>query len=582
MKKIIIFLLLIITFKSAGQDMTFLGYGLESEVRLFWLPNEKVPENLAGYNIKRRQGEGEWLLLNESPILPATSSDKLLNNLGLSSNDIERLSAKRSDLIKQNKLTPKDHDEFISFLGQEGVTKALRFVLASDFDLSLIAGFGYVDHPKAKGKFTYGIFPVLKDVEGQVAATYSLDFGTETKFPIEINGEVKAINQKASSVELLWTVNLEDYKKYPFISGFDVFRRDAADQFKKLNENIIWMSTGSKEGVVFYSDNTVQLDNSYTYAIRPKTIFNTFGEYSELEVATKKIPEDIAMPTLEKVDYIQTGFSLDWQFSADKEEFISGFYVEKVDEIDQFQKVSELLVSSTRHFTFTSAAPKDGSYHTFRVVAVRIDGLSLWSNRKNFYYQEDKTPSAPQNLSAEIIQNGQKRFVRLNWNKPNKNLNHVSEYKLYSRSPWSDHLVQEGSIEIHTTTYDYEVANKHAATYGFAVSALTEDYFESPLSDSISILVPSLDLPFVEIWPIAKENKVITLNWKYPDNIIDLAGFRLYQNGEIIADENQLGPEARQWVSSAMTSGKYSYQLEAVSESEVKSNLSKPRNFDIE
>ena len=144
-------------------------------------------------------------------------------------------------------------------------------------------------------------------------------------------------------------------------------------------------------------------------------------------------------------------------------------------------------------------------------------------------------------------------------------------------------MVKDNSLGKITSTFtEYTIHKNNSARYYFAVSCLNSNYEESPLSDKVDIVVPSKSLPFLDIWPLEQEGNKITLNWKYSEEIADLAGFQLFQNGVLIVDETILNRTSRQKIISDLESGKHSFEMIAISESGVKSKLSKPRTFIVE
>ena len=69
----------------------------------------------------------------------------------------------------------------------------------------------------------------------------------------------------------------------------------------------------------------------------------------------------------------------------------------------------------------------------------------------------------------------------------------------------------------------------------------------------------------------------MTFDWKYPTDIPDLEGFRIYQNGVLIANEAEIRATQRSWTSTDLESGKYTYQIEAVTTFKILSNKSGER-----
>ena len=52
--------------------------------------------------------------------------------------------------------------------------------------------------------------------------------------------------------------------------------------------------------------------------------------------------------------------------------------------------------------------------------------------------------------------------------------------------------------------------------------------------------------------------------WRYP-NLAILSGFRIYQDGELVVDENTLGNDARSWLTDVFSADESAgFQIEAV------------------
>ncbi|ELR73217.1 fibronectin domain protein [Fulvivirga imtechensis AK7] len=579
----IIFFLLFFTIQTWAQDILFLGEGRKDEVRLFWIPKKQWDEGLKGFYIKR-QSDGSWEKLNNTLIVPGTFEGKPLDNLGLSRGEVNRLEDKRSRLISSGSLNSISTDQLITVMTDEHAVKGISVMLNLDFDVALIAGFGYVDTdiPQAR-EYTYGLFPVYNTGESNdPVSTFSWVYNTSPEINVPLQGTSK-VNQRRKTVELTWELDVEAYKSYKILNGFNIYRKEEGAQgFTKLNDSPIWVPLNDKKSTLFYKDEDIDTEKSYTYAAAPATIFNTRGNMAELEVTAATHAAEVQPPVL-KDPQKDHSLNFEWKFDGASELSIAGFYVQlKQKDGLQFDNISDLLPPSTRAFSYNNLPTADNSYYHFRVIAVKTDGLELWSNRKIFFNRANTRPSQPLDLQGEVSFSGEEVVVNLTWTKPAQNADHVREYLIYTSSPNQDRVVKEGSIEpVTTESYTYSVYRDRAANYSFAVSAVNEQNEESPLSGKVTITVPSKSLPFINIWPIAKDGNVITLNWKYDDDITDLAGFRLYQNGELIADEGALNASARQWISPQLDAGNYTYEIVAVSTSDVQSERSDPRKFEI-
>lgn len=565
------------------EEYLLLGEGREDEVRLFWTPTESWPSNLLGFNIKRKSEES-WIKLNADVIVPGTSEQKSLTNLNFSNTEINRLRQKRSQLISAGTLKSLSTEDLIEIMASKDNVEGVSIMLNSDFDIALIAGFGFVDlNIESKtGTYTYGLFPVYDNGEAkEPVQEFVWEYGTSPTIVVEMEGNAKA-NSKRETVDLVYKIDTKSYRSYDILNGFNVLRKkEGEESFVKLNENPIWVSLKLDKATLYYKDEGVDLTEEYVYAVAPNTIFNTNGTLVEIKVAPPaEIDESVKPPVLQtpSVDETQGNIQLNWDFDQTFEESISGFYVQlKEKDGNLFNNISELLDPSVRTFEFDQPAA-DNAYYHFKVIALRKDDLELWSNRKIFFNKQNTKPGMPLNFQGSIEQNA----IKLTWNEPTENAQSVVMYNLYTSGPNEDRLVREGSLQITAREHTYDIYRSKSAVYKFAVSASNSSHEESLMSDTLTIIFPSKSLPFVNIWPVSKQDNKVTLNWKYPDDIADLAGFRLYQNGELVFNQQILTSELRTWEIEELSAGTYTYELEAISLSGVTSEKSKPRTFEIE
>ncbi|MBS9464356.1 hypothetical protein KIM67_18185 [Flagellimonas sp. 389] len=236
---------------------------------------------------------------------------------------------------------------------------------------------------------------------------------------------------------------------------------------------------------------------------------------------------------------------------------------------------------------------------TICAITMLFFSLSFLKAQQITEGQIKKLTEKPKNLKGKIIKIQGERFIQLTWGEqPHEDIKEL-EYLLYVSGICKE-LALQASIDIRKNRYNYPVHNRFGKLYQFQIKAQYQservyvyqfpnkalhekeyEYTKSPMSDTLSVYVPSKDLPKVNIWPISKDGSIVTLNWKYSDEINDLAGFRLYENGKLILSEEKLTAKSRNWKSNSLQPGKYKYQIEAVSKFDVKSELSQARNFTI-
>ncbi|UII26438.1 fibronectin type III domain-containing protein [Fulvivirga maritima] len=581
MKNLILIFCLFLCFiqSSYAQDMNLLGETKSDEVRLFWLPSKGWPEGLEGVVIKRKlTSTSNWEKLGNEPIKPSTMGTKALNNIGLNSSEAAALTAKRQEMIAGKKLKETSYENLTNYMATENGVSAMSIALSSNYDVALMAGFAYVDHVEKGYIYTYGVFGIYnRNEKNQPMGTFTPQ-KNPPKYDVILSGKVSKTNKSAGSIGLIWKIDTEKYKGFKVLNGFYIYRKEkGADEYVKLNDTPIWVSLKDKEGTLFYEDKGVDLEKSYIYAARASTIFNTYGEYSEVEYeSSPEVPATVPAPKLDRPDKGTGSLNFKWSFPEDQQPYIKGFYVQLIKDKGPAENVSPLLEVGSRSFAYQQIAAPDNNYYDFRLIALTQDDRELWSKRVTFYNQKKVNPTVPQNLQAQFKKEG--REVVLTWESPSAASGSL-QYYIHSSSANEEKVWKEASFPtITATTYNYAISSSKAARYTFAISAMNEQNKESELSDKVTVLVPSESLPFINIWPIAKDENVVTLNWKY-DDIVDLQGFRLYQNEQLIAE---LSSDTRTWKSGALDPGSYSYYIQAVSTTGVTSKESQARKFKIQ
>ena len=121
---------------------------------------------------------------------------------------------------------------------------------------------------------------------------------------------------------------------------------------------------------------------------------------------------------------------------------------------------------------------------------------------------------------------------------------------------------------INTDKFSYKfkiVVDTHTGVnYLFAIALVDNNETATIITDTVKVAIPSISLPYLAIWPITTEGRKITINWKYKNNIADLAGFRVYMNNTLLANEQTVGKELRSWTTKELEPGKYTFQIEAI------------------
>ena len=188
----------------------------------------------------------------------------------------------------------------------------------------------------------------------------------------------------------------------------------------------------------------------------------------------------------------------------------------------------------------------------------------------------------PTGLRGEFLATDTTDYVRLTWNAKDENDSITVGYNLLVNYPPNNDLMISGRAGIiYGNTYLYPVNNSKAAVYKFAVRGLTNfpSLKRSEESKIIEVLVPSKKLPFIEIDQFERVNEKIKFTWSYPDDILDLAGFNIYINGQL---HSQVPSNDRSIEIQLLEKGKYIFEVSAYSKTNLESPYSQKKLMRID
>lgn len=569
-------------YSQSTPELFVAGQGDSISFKILWAPIN-WPSDLNGVNVKRKSGDGDWVLLNENPIRPSTDN---VNDIDDATNDPAILGQLRlvyDSLISNEKIPSLSEEEMDTrFLSDPAKSKFLKLLAFLDFNFPLVIGYAYWDFPQDSGSYTYGLFAVNNS--GEEASipfdTLRWQYGSKAKIDVGAIVESEKIKRR-TGVNTVWKLSTRELKEKN-IKGFDIYRLDSLGTVKKLNDTPIRVNMIEDSTSLISMDEEVDNSKRWSYRAVPISIFDITGSpvdvvfqgtaYLNLSDLILSLgedrPEDQSVP-------------LEWEVQADNPSAISGIKVYRKQKLsDERSLVSPILDSGVR--TYEDTTISQSGYYFYELEIESVAGENHISSPLMVYKQLVRRPGSPIALRGSVVKNGDERLVYLAWQSPAGELD-IAGYQLYIDGVMSNGLALDGSAGIiEETKYQFPVKAQYGKEYRFAISALNDDQVEGVLSDTLKIFVPSESLPNLNIWPISKQDFKLTLNWEYPDFIQDLEGFRLYQNGIMIADESILGKGARSWQSEELETGKYSYELQAVTRFDILSPKSKPRNFNIQ
>ncbi len=565
------------------------GEGHDDKVSV-WVRLDKWDQNLDGYYIKRRSvnengDAGKWKKLHKNMLVPGNESNKNLSNVTNNKKLVAELDELRTVYLNnaaegETKISSITEDELKTQLSDPEVAQMIELLFAYDYKIALMFGFGYVDFNKPKSyAVEYGVFPVINSNESSnPSATYKWVVGTKTDLTINI--EKQNIKKRRNKVKLEWVFDKDSFDANDNLAGFNIMRKPVGGSYEKINKNTIWVNKGATRRLVIYYDTIPSTDISYSYALVPLSFFNTEGDYYEIKLNTN-IPDEVPPPVIKSdmpygYDFVNNGAEINWEFDPLYNESISGFIVKRmINAGEGFITISDTVAPTSRSYIDKNLQPIANNKYYYQVTALQPESYPLVSKRLTLFYDPYPQPSKPGILKAEPkIENGTAR-VALSWTEDKDLLSQIKGYQIRSDFG-NDDLASDQNIPLITDfSYNYEVQGVKGKKYLFSLFIVDKKDRSHAYSDTISVIIPSDYIPAVEFESIEVINNKIKLKWDYKEGIDDLAGFRLYRNGNLIADESVLTAEKREWLSVNLPSGKYSYTIQAVSIFGLKTRMSR-------
>jgi hypothetical protein len=557
-------------------ELTLIGEGNGDVIKLGWLP-KAWPAGMTGVKIQRRVAAGNWELLTTDEVYPGSGLDKSLENVEPSPKERRRLRLKMSDLIAQGSLQPQTRQVYRQeILADPGNLPMLAFVFSTDYDIMLLNGFGFIDRGVPSGQnLEYGIFPVIEATMSEVpAATFKWVSGTKPDNTLAMQGEIEIVGNKKDLL-LKWEYSRRYFKENQ-LKGFNIYQVQGNDK-KKLNDSPVIVMSRDDPATLTRRVAFPDTDEKITFMAVPVSYFETEAEPAVIEFDPALYAVDIVAPKLsarsEKAQVL-----LSWALADGSRKAVTGFKLMRKAEGEEYVKIAELRSAVS---TYRDNGAELGRYYFYRIVAVPVGGgADVWSNEVVLQHMDNGIPGQPTNLQGQMVQENGASLVRLTWDYPQES--RPVTFRIFIDSPFGD-LAHDTSIApITTTGYDYELKKSRSGIYHFAVQAMTEARLKSVLSNQIEVVSPSTSLPPISIWPIEQIGNDIVIYWDYSNDIADLAGFRVYNNGVLTADENTVTQNNRSYRVRDLDAGDYRLSIEAVTRFGLVSKRSSERKMIVE
>jgi hypothetical protein len=544
-------------------------------VKLAWVTTS-MPPGFNGFDIKRKDGLGEWKQLNTVPLMPGISLKKDLTPYESDNMDATRIKEKLKDLITAGKLREYDFNTFIAkWAANDKEIQEVMGLAMLDFDISIISGFGFVDHTVSqKMEYQYGLF---LHQNGELVDKISWNYGTVPDLDV-----VREISSKAlpgrPGIELSWTAEATRIKS-SLIAGFNVYKRGI-----RLNDHPIWVTAGKDLSGFSWNDAAANSSVAEQYSISAESIFGIEGLITSYNYVPAEHPTGYSKTVVTSISsrgyYYRDGILVNWTFPKDQERFISGFYVEKDNMPDGYRRVSDLLPADQHSFVDNTGSPVSTPFR-MRIIAAYKDRTMFAGIARMFNYFPLIDPPKPQNVQAVVKTERQNVFVKVSWDRPMDGDSTTDRFSVWCVRNALDKATQiAGNLTPSQNTCGYDIPQGVSATIGFFVSASSRFSGES-ISDTVYVVTPSTFLPAPTLHASRTGDSSVAVHWDFTD-VSDLAGFRLYSNGSLIADEKKLVRGVRDYTFSGLTlATTYNFTVRAVSEKMIVSDASAPAVIDM-
>ncbi|WP_157491677.1 fibronectin type III domain-containing protein [Flammeovirga sp. SJP92] len=591
MKKslLIIYILFFVQMFSFGQsNYTLLGeVDKNNKVSLLWYV-DNYDQNLQGVVFKKKvNNESDWSVLNTDPLLQFNASSKSLDNISNNRAVIREVETVRNQMINSNDpnnaLNEVDQASLINYLTESpSNVNLLLTMFMYDYAVAMIYGFGYEDYEiKKNQEVEYGLFTVVNGQESpQAVATFKANTSDELDLTVPPKSEKIKRQGRKMSLTLAYEGEALD-EKLTFV-GFDIWRKVNGKNRTKLTPKTIWLNKEDKIRTLYYTDEGINQDNDYTYEIVPVSIFKNTGKPTELEWSKNKdlslIKPIITNDQNNATDFVEEGVELKWELPEVINDQLRGFVIQRKIDDQDFETISDTLSNTEREYKDNNIKAIDYKV-TYRLVVKPIDSYELWSNDLKLYYSPSLILSEEEkNLTLEPAIENNEVVVKMKWN-PSKELEGKAKgYVIYcDRS--GGILARERSIGfVERSDYIYKVEGVAGKTYTFAVKYADENELVYDYTDTVKVILPTPELPKVNIWPFSVNGTSINLEWEYPQDIEDIREFTLYVNGE---EYSKIPKEDRNITLENLEQGTYKFTIKASTIYNVESDLSKVRTLKV-
>ncbi|MBC7450485.1 MAG: hypothetical protein H7259_03240 [Cytophagales bacterium] len=550
-----------------------------SDVRLIWT-RDVYPAEVNGILVKRRTAGAEWQTLSKTPVYPAMLPSKDLTNV---SNNAAHIAAIKKRLNDNKTEYTVDSIQMRSILSAKDGLTGFMFVISKDYDLTLAVGLGYEDMGIAatKGsKVEYGIFPVI---QGKTAATpvavWSCTMGQASAAELKASSVVKAKKAK-KQVNVTWSLNSRSIIQSGIVYAFHIYRTGADGKRIRLTSTPVTANVADPVCKVPLVDTLSNMSAKVLYELSPVTIFG--WELIPLSAMYDPMQFPDAFEPIFTSTYKEgekpIRFAL--QLPVNVIPFVDSVVLQESDGGSGYMRKRIYSGSAKELVIAFDTARAFPSKYTFRaLVYLRTQEEPVPSKETDVLYAPDMRNEVVSGITGEYIAEGEKRVIRIKWNP----VPAASGYYLFIKDTETGNFIWEANYGmIKATQFDYPVVINASKDYTFSVAAVNDKGGNAgALKNVATVITPSQYL--LRVWfgqTVTMQDSLVKITWTYTE-AADVKGYRLYENGQIITDEEVLKKGKTFWISTPRKPGNYVYYIEAVSLTGVVSPRSEERTVII-
>ena len=580
LKKYYFFILLLsLGLNAHAQDQwKLMGQHNGTDVRLIWT-RSSYPAEVQGIVVKRRSVGGVWQQLTKKAIYLGVIASKDLSNV---STDAAHITAIKNKMAAKPDEFSIDSTKFRNVLSNQGGLESFMFALAKDYDLTLLTGLGYeeINISAVKGtKVEYGIFPVINGTAAAApAAVWSCVMGQPTAFDLKTSSIVKAKKAK-HQVKVTWSLNSQKIIASNIVYAFHIYRTIDGKR-SRMTDLPALANVADPICKIPYVDTVTNMATKVVYELSPISIFGWElpGYIATYDPA--QFPIEFTPVLVSQYKEGDKPMLFNIQIPASVIPFIDSIRLEEFSGASDYYK-RKLYAGSAKEaiITFDTARVYPKKY-TFRIVVfLRTDEEPVKSADVDLQYSPDMRYEAVSDITGEFISEGDNRFIRLKW----KAVPNAAGYHLYTQDATTGNMIWEASIDlIKATQFDFPILISASKSYTFSIGAVNSKGFdESPLKNVATVVTPSKYL--LRVWfaeSVTQQDSLVKLTWTYQEPG-DVKGYRIYENGSLITDEQVLTKGKTSWISTPRKPGRYVYKIEAITYYGVASPLSEERTVII-